>query len=215
MTDTTPEAVEPDLFDDWLESGTVRHIDVELQNDPSVVDEYQALQKRRAELEGSPEADERSIGDTDPLTEIEAAEAALMDRWEAGKSTWTVRALTPDEAKAISRAHRDPEPPQMLPKAAPANAKAKWEKDRDAWREAAGETTLTRNLHFIAQAVVKIKTVKGERGSITVDQLRAMYQREYGPTRIEKLLVATNQATQGEVEMPRPKLRERSTSDPA
>ena len=213
MTDTAPETVEPDIFDDWLESGTVRQITVEIQNDPAVVDAFAILEKRRAEIEANATAGEYSRGETDPLAEIEAAEDVLMERWNAGKSEWTVRALTPAEAKAIAKAHRDPSPPQMLPKAAPAAFKAKWEAERDEWLEASSETTLTRNLHFIAKAVVKVKTAKGERASVTVDQLRAMYAREYGPRRAELLLNAVNAATQGEVEMPRPKSPRHSTSD--
>lgn len=210
-----PEATEPDIFDDWLESGTVRQVEVEIQNDPAVVDEYEALQKRRDEVEKAPETIERAVGDPDPMAEFDAAEQALMERWEAGKSTWTLRALNVDETDAIIAANPLRDQPKRLPDNAPEAARKKRDAEIAAWLKEAEAVELSRRIDMIAKSLVSIKTPKGSKSSITPEQLHAMYKKPYGSGRISKLFnEGVVPATQGEVQMPRPKSRELSTSDP-
>lgn len=214
MTEVSPESdlEAVDILEDWMESGTVNRVEVVLPGDMAIAGELKALAKRRAEVEADAADGDRSISEVDPMVELDAAEDALMKRWQDGKSTWTLRPLTGDEEDGFAHQFVDPSPPQMLPKAAPAAAKAKWDTDRNEWRDALRTVTLDRNLHRIATAVVKVETAKGSKASVTVEQLRAIRSREYGPERIDMLFAALDEAGSGKVQMPAPKLREHSVN---
>lgn len=202
------------VFDQWLESGTVRTEDVKLYADQALMGEMYALMEQRDALEAAPASGQRAMGDANPLKALEAAERDLWARYEASASTWTVRALTPVEVKKIRESFPEPNAPQMLPKVAPAKAKAAWAVERDQFIKASEAAAHERNLHFIATATIKVVTGTGEADGVTVDQVRAMNAREYGPDRVGMLIVAINKATQGEVEMPRPKSLNGSESTP-
>lgn len=192
------------VIDQWLESGTVRTEDVKLYADQAIMQEMHRLTTWREALEAEPKG-QRAMGDTNPMKALEAAEAALWERYEASASTWTVRALTPAEVKKIREDFPEPLAPQMLPKAAPAKFKAAWEIERDQFIKDSETAAIERNLHFIALATTKVVTGAGEADGVTVAQVRGMREREYGPDRVGLLVNAINKATSGEVEMPRPK----------
>ncbi len=192
------------ILDQWLESGTVRTEQVNLFADQAIMDEMQQLIERREELQGTPRS-QRAMGEADPFKALEREEAALWARYEASKSVWTVRALLPEETDAISQEFPEPMAPQMLPKVAPAKAKEAWAVERDAFIKESQRQAIERDLRHVAKATIKVVTAKGEADSVTVDQVRAMRAKEYGPDRINMLTDAIKLATRGEVEMPRPK----------
>jgi len=193
------------VVDQWLNSGTARTETVELFADQAIMDEMRDLIARRDILESQSTTGQRAMGEANPMRDLERDEAALWARYEASKSTWIVRALTPDETEEIRDEFPEPMAPQMLPKVAPAKAKAAWAVERDAFVKESERQAIERDLHFIAKATISITTGQGATETISVAQVRAMRAREYGPDRIEMLTKAIAKATRGEVEMPRPK----------
>lgn len=212
MTDTTPDVeLTEDIFDAWLESGTIRRVTVDLYNDPTIESALVELEERRAEIEAR--GAERTLGEKSPLAQLEKDEEALLKRLLASKVTFTVKALLPDEFDKAMETHPEPEAPQMLPKAAPAKAREKWARDRDIFVKAASEAERERRLMLIAAAVDKVETVRGTAPGITVDQLRKMLDggaergewAAYGMYRLDVLWSAVQEARRGDVKVPAPK----------
>jgi hypothetical protein len=217
---TSPEnglALAEDDFDldEWLSTGTLAKRAVEIYNDPALVAEYDILSQRLAAAQAADPAGAEETMAGGPTTDILYAMAELHAKWEASKATWTVRALTEDEIRAIVDAHPDPVIPEIIRAA---------KKPGEVWNDeqiAAGaahlearEAVMTeRNIAMIALAVTEVRTAKGARRSVTVEQVRRLRARPHGKAQTNRLVQAVESATSGEVEVPRPTLPGRSASD--
>lgn len=215
MAETTDDLGAFDLLD-WIESGTVARRTVTIYNDPALASEYEALAARLAEAEAAESDDtERTMDEAPESVAILAQIEALWERWQASKSTWTVRALSGDEARAIVDRHPVPDAPAKPLDTAPAAEKAAHAAAVKAWLRESDRVSAERNLEFIATAVVEVTTNRGTVHHVNVDTLRRMRSRPHGHHRIEQLVTAVNEATQGDVEIPRPTSPGNSGSDRA
>lgn len=187
----------------WIESGTVAQRSVVIYNDPAIVAEFEALERRRVQAEASDDdGDEASIADSSELAEIRAAMESLQERWEASKAVWTVQALDDQKIRDLTEMHPAPKRPESVPddssdevKAAHADAMRDWNERLIAARD-------ERNLAFISAAIVRVETAQGTATAVPVEALRAMRSRPHGATRITQLLAAVENATAGDVEIP-------------
>lgn len=212
MSDTTPDIdLSGDVFESWLESGTIRRVTVTLYNDPTLEADIAELEQRRAELEET--GAERMLDEPSGLAQLARDEEALLERLEASKSTWTVKAILDTEFDKANAAHPEPEAPRTLPLAAPKKAKEQWVRDRDAYVQASAEAERERRLMLIAAAVERVETWRGTAHGITVEQLRKMLTggeqnaewAAYGAYRIKVLWEAVKEARRGDVKVPAPK----------
>lgn len=202
-------------LDEWLSTGTLARRAVPIYNDPSLAAEFDVLAQRLSELEAMTKGDESSVGESAEITEVYEQMTAVHERWEASKATWTVRALTEDEVKAIAEEHPDPEPPEIL--RAKRESGQVWSDEQRAEGQAflaAREEALTeRNLAMIALAVVEVATSRGSANSVTVEQVRKLRGRPHGKQQVQRLIEAVTSATTGDIEIPRPTLPGRFDSD--
>lgn len=205
MTETPISEAVFDL-DEWLSSGTLAKRAVEIYNDPALVAEYDILSQRLAAAQAADPAGAEETMAGGPVAEIIEAMQRLHERWEASKATWTVRALTEDEVKAIVDSHPDPEIPEII-----RGKKAVGEVWTDEQRAAgaahldAREAVMTeRNLAMIALAVTEVRTPRGVAAGVTLEQVRRLRARPHGKTQTIRLVEAVESATAGEVEVPRP-----------
>lgn len=207
----------PDDFDlmEWIESGTVARRKVTIYNNPALVEEYEALE---AELAAAEKAIEESGGDApmdsaDPREGIVARMEALYERWEASKATWTVRALSREDVDACFEAVPAPKMPVPPMDKAGQKAQDRFAEKVAEYTKAKAETDDERKLHMIAAAVVGVETPRGNVESVTVEQVRALRDRPHGQQWVDRLYAAVEAATEGDVQIPRPTLPGRSTSD--
>jgi len=202
-------------LDDWLSTGTLARRAVPIYNDPSLAAEFDVLAQRLSELEAMNKGDESSVGESAEITEVYEQMAAVHERWEASKATWTVRALTEDEVKAIADAHPDPEIPDII--RAERQPGTVWDDVQraagKAYVEAREAAVTERNLAMIALAVVDVATPRGTASSVSVEQIRKLRARPHGKQQVTRLVEAVSSATTGEIEIPRPTLPGRSDSD--
>jgi hypothetical protein len=235
------ENITPDAFDlmAWIESGTVATRQVVIHNNPAMLAEAEALE---AEYTAADKAAADTGGDApmaavDPRRDIDRRMKAWQKRWDGSRSTWTVRALAFDDIEATFDADKGgvPTPKRPTPPPAQAGAKAqeKFGERVTAWARAVTEADRERTLHIIAAAVTAIESPKGrlerEPGHdpiVTVEALRALRDRPHGEQWVGvipstqgkattgRLAQAVMEATEGDVEVPRPTLPGRSTTLP-
>ncbi|MCV2395921.1 hypothetical protein OEB99_16520 [Actinotalea sp. M2MS4P-6] len=229
MTDTTPdETLTPEVFDfdEWLATSTVARRQVMIYNDPALLEESEALQAQLAAAETAAAADagDQAMDAIDPRPGILARMEELYERWEASKTTWTVRALAEDEVEDSFEPDKGgiAVPRQPVPPLEKAGQKARDDYTRKyvEWSKANTRAQRERRLVLIAAAVTKIeapgRVLEREAGAppvVTVDQLRALRERPHGEQWVAKLYHAVDEATHGDREVPRPTLPGRSTSD--
>jgi len=229
------ETITPDDFDlmAWIASGTVATRTVEINNNPALVAEYEALEAemKAAEAEVERLGDDRPMSWVDPRDDIAARMEDLYERWQAAKTTWTVRALAHDELEATFEAVPTPKQPVAPLPQAGKKAQEDYAEKMTAWARAVFEADRERTLHIIAAAVVRIESSRGvierEDGGapiVTADALRALRDRPHGDQwvgvipstkgqRIRgRLAEAVMAATEGDVAVPRPTSPGRSTS---
>lgn len=202
-------------LDEWLSTGTLARRAVPIYNDPSLAAEFDVLAQRLSELEAMTKGEESSVGESAEITEVYEQMVAVHERWEASKATWTVRALTEDEVKAITDEHPDPEVPEVLrAKRQPGTV---WDDvqraEGQAFIAAREEAITERNLAMIALAVVEVATSRGSTSTVTVEQVRRLQGRPHGKQQVTRLIEAVTSATTGDIEIPRPTLPGRSDSD--
>jgi len=202
------------IFNGWMQSGTVRRIDVPMYGDMPLVAEIQAIE---ADIEEAKKGASKvqTINKVDPTRELEATLDAMYERLNESRSVWTVRALTTAEAREITEKFPNPISPKSIDaKATDAEAETyatRFQKFRHDYEIVDTE----RNLRFVHHGVVKIVTDGGEQAGISLDDLRAMFEAAYGRQRITVLLKAVNDATTGDVAIERPTLPGESGSDRA
>lgn len=210
-----------DTFDliDWINRGTVGERDVVIYNDPSLVAEYERLEARHAELLRDADDDpEATLADEHPAAAIEREMVELYERFEASKMTWTIRALTDAEVRAIHErlplpdGPREPREPKGSPKASQAwaeyrRALAAYKADLERHLERVAEVQDDRNLHTIAAATMRVTTTAGTVDGVTYEQVRALREGPYGKVRVERLINAISDLTTKEAVIPAPKSR--------
>src|SRR5665647_481743 len=143
----------------WIQSGTVATRQVTIYNNPALAAEYEALE---AEMKAAEQDIEDAAGDApmsarDPREDIRARMADLYARWEASKSTWTVRALSDDDIDDTYEQDKGgvPSPKQPVPPLPQAGKKALEDHAEKVtkWAKAVHEADRERTLHIIAAAV--------------------------------------------------------------
>jgi hypothetical protein len=225
------ETITPDDFDlmAWIVSGTVATRTVEIHNNPALAEEFDALEAemKAAERDVAALGEDRPMSWTDPRPEIEDRMAELWERWEASKTTWTVRALSHDEIEATFDAVPSPKQPVAPLPAAGKKAAEDHAEKMSKWARALHEADRERTLHIIAAAVTSVESVRGRADSVTVEALRALRDRPHGDAWVGhipstkgarmsgKLASAVMAATEGDVAVPRPTSPVRSTTTPA
>jgi len=108
-TDETGLPEDPAEFDlmDWLNTGTIARRRVTIYNDPSLVDEFERIEARLAELGWSDDETPGQAKADAPLVDPAAEEIedllaerdSVIARWDAAKSVWTVRAVSQTEVE--------------------------------------------------------------------------------------------------------------------
>lgn len=194
---------------DWIERGTAARRTVVIYNDPALVAEYEELERQLRTAETG--SGEHGLGESSPVQHIEAQMAALWERWEASKATWTVQALADDTIREIAAAHPLPDDPSAPADDADAETVAAYEAAIAARRAASDE----RNFAMIAAAVVSVETQRGTVTAVPVEAIRALRRRPHGAVQTEMLLRAVRAATAGDVEIPAPKSVRPSETDQA
>lgn len=160
MSETTPTNFD---LDEWISGvrATERSVEVYQRGDLVAVAEDLL---RRYEVAKSIDAADRSISDDGPeglLAQIEQCQKEL----ERTRTTWTVRALSPEQIKAATEA-----------------AKAEDEDNPDV------------TVHLLAAAVVKVETGDGRvTSAATPAQLRALRE-HVGAVQVLRIMAALNQA---------------------
>lgn len=205
------------ILEQWLETGTINSETVSLYADQAVMKEMGALVDEREQLEkdragqgatvsvfAMGEANPKSVFDAREAA-LDAREEALWERYEASKSEWTVRALLPAEVIAVRDKFEIPNAPKMLPAAAPAKAKAKWDRDFAEWKQNAERAEMLRHIHMVQKAVTEVKVGDHVMEGVTVVQVQALADATYGPQRLGLLVAAIERVTTDAGEMPRPK----------
>ena len=202
------------IFNGWMQTGTVRRIEVPMYGNMPLVAEAAALQAEIDEAEKAASGT-RTINQRSPIPALEAELDALYERLAESRSVWTVRALKTAEAREIAEKFPNPVSPKTIDaKATDAEAEryeARLQKFRHDYEVAETE----RNLRFVHHAVVEIKTANGSQSGISLEDLRSMFEAEYGRQRLTLLLEAVNKATTGDVAIERPTSPGESGSDRA
>lgn len=183
-----------DVFNQWLNSGTVAQRSVDIYSRPDLFARYESLARQHEAAAAVEKAGEKSLGS--PGTEaIEAQMEELYQEWRASKMTWFIRALNASEIDEVRDASNYPE---ELGKDAS-------EEDKKAFEKAEREARDTSNVLTVAKAVVKIENPDGEviRDHVSVDEMRAM-RVQLGDTQVMRLVAAALVASTQEVEMPVP-----------
>ncbi len=225
---TTPEPTssipEDWSLDEWIESGTVARRTVTIYNDHAAANQLAALNARLADLGWSQEhAPARSDGPLaaaiDPaVTGLLAEREELLDRVVESGAVWTVRALSDEDVKAAFDPQTGvPEPKTPFPPLEKAGQRAqeKFGQEVASYRARVSEANEERNVYLVAAAVVSVESPRGTATHVTVGQLKALKARPHGARAFDKLFEAMNEATNDDVDVPRPTSREDSTSIPA
>lgn len=210
---TTPELD----FDSWLDTGTVAQVDVELHNDKAALIRYreaaELLRDYRAMTAKS--GGEQSVADLGEDLDLQAAADEAWAAVEASTETWTLRALSEDEIKAISAAHPAPTMPRQIPDNAPAKSRTEHANKMRAWTEDAMRVREAAQAEQIATAFVSMSTTAGTLTSITPAQILAMKAKPGRLPDFVKLSGAVTDATTNDKAPDAPFWHEPSETDPA
>lgn len=188
-------------LDQWIETGTTANEQVVIYANRALAGEYTALERRLAALE---DAGDESIENGAEQAALLRKMEDLYERWQASKATWTVRALSDEEVRAVYDKHPTPKAPQKPADDAPAEVKQAWQGAMEMHLRALTLATDERNLAYVEAAVTRVETTLGAVAVVTIDQLRRMRNRPHGSQDLNRLIEAVNRVTQGDVEVPRP-----------
>lgn len=220
------ENITADTFDlmDWITSGTVGRREVTIYNDVEAGQRIEAIDGELAALNYTDDEPEHEDG---PLSgrggvsaEVQALldeQARLLERLQASKAVWTVRALSGGEVEEAFDAIPDPPKPVPPPTKSSTPPKVveelneKFTRAVEKWSRAAAEANRERRLHMISMAVVGVETPRGAIGSVTADQVRALRDRPHGVHWVDTLWAGISAASESDVAVPRPTLPGRST----
>jgi hypothetical protein len=232
------DSITADQFDEWLAGASLAHTSVEILQNPGLLGEWEDLERRHARAKAIAQA-EGGITDGDPLGELEAEAESLLERIEASRTTFHLRALTPEDNAAILAAHPvKPGPrfagkiPSIQPNHTETQAKAflgmyaSYEAQLNRWKEENAEeidahekdmmdALLRQGAEKVSRSVVRI-----EQGGRTIsthlsaDQVIALEKR-IGQPQISAIIAAINTVSETAPEVPTGFLSRTSGSDPA
>lgn len=210
---TTPEFT----FESWLDTGTVAQVEVELHNDKAALIRYReaATLLREYRVMTAKSGGEQSVTDLGEDLEMQAAADEAWAAVEASTETWTLRALSEDEIKAISAAHPAPVMPRQIPDNAPAKSKTEHANKMRAWSDEAMAVREAAQAEQVATAFVSMTTSAGTLTSISPAQVLAMKARPGRGPDFVKLVAAVTDATTNDKAPDAPFWRESSETDPA
>ena len=100
-------------FDAWLDGATVAEASVDIYANLQLLGRYQEWERRYEAAQSLAEVapDERSMGDDDPISELEAEGEQILEGLRASKATWYLAALSSEDEAAIVEAHPIPAAP--------------------------------------------------------------------------------------------------------
>lgn len=192
------------IFDEWLESGTVARQQVTIYADQAATEELDALQ---AELEAlEKDSAPRTISEPSRARALESRFEELRERWEASRITFTLAPIERDTIHRIFEKLPNPPEPPRAAQSAPKKVKEDAEKARRAWALEVDRQEAERVLHLLAESIVRVERPGGSASSITVEQLRAMRDAKYGVPRINRLWAAYQAVMAEAAELPTPTL---------
>jgi len=199
-------------FDDWIGGAAIAMRSVEIYGKPGLFAEWEHLARLVDRAERLAEADE-SLAETGELADLRERQQALYDEWMASKSTWYVRALTQEQAKAVDdqiASYDDPKEPADNADEATREAYEAAVKEVEAKRDEANDE---RALRMIVAALDHVEFANGSRlDAITIEQLRVM-RGKLGERQILTLMSAATAASYQEPEIPAPFSRRTSQTD--
>jgi len=226
MTETTDSTIKPEdfgaAFDAWIGGATLSQKSIEIYGNPGLFAEYEKLERDLKIAKAEAESEEASMSDS-KVADIEEQMVDLYNKWQASKSTWTVRGVTQADSKELSEKYPDEE----LPKAPEADADAAAKK---AYKDAVAAYDANvdgRNYAVLERTVLKIEFADGRtmeaefaddqvtivKPAITAAQLAKLRQR-LGEVQYIKLIGASQLASLQEPVIPAPFLRNNSKGDP-
>lgn len=224
MTTTEPIGLpeNPADFDvlGWLESGTIATRTVVIYNRPDLIEELEELDKQITALDT---VDDRALAQDAPLSaytdpqapELLARRDELEAELEAARSVWTVRALSAAEVDRTDRDVPHQPVPVVPPESAPEKLRQRWAERVIAYNVKKAELDIERACHQLAIAVQSVETPRGVAAGVTVEALRGMLAKPHGKQIILMLMAAVAEASQSDLEVPRPTSPGRSGSDRA
>lgn len=205
---------EPDIFDEWLATGTLRRLSVTLYADQAAADELDAI---AAEFEeANKAAKRRTLDEKNPMADLKARWDAAHERWEASRATFTVVRLEEPIREQLAAEFAEPPAPRSPGTGATEKRKEQWGRDVEAWKAEAMQITADREHAALAYAIESVETGAGkaertltpegrvEKPAVGPERLRAMFSKPYGPQWHLALVGLLNEvsAMRGEPERP-------------
>jgi hypothetical protein len=202
------------MFDEWLETGTMRRRSVDVWADQAAADELAELAKEFANIEKA-EA-EQTMSQTSPLDAFEARWDAVDARWQASKATFHMVRLTDDIRAQITAEFPAEAPPRMPGTGATEKRKDEFRAEFDAWKVRALANEEASGMAGLVYAIEKFESVKGARervlaedGTVTKsalsrDQLAAMFKAPYGDQWRASIIATFNEVSKLRGEPDRP-----------
>ena len=215
MSETKDAAGVTEDFDllAFVATGTIARREVVIYNDHEAARECQRLQEAiDAADDEDPKTDGPLGGDFQSKAELEAEAASWLERLQASKMTWTVRALSAEEIDRAYEAVPDPKMPTPPKDGAAQGLKDRFTERWVAYQVDVEKAKADRRLVLIAAAVESIETPAGVSGAITAETLRSLRGKPHGQGWIDRLWAAVDEASSEEVEPPVPTSPGRSTS---
>ena len=178
------------MFDEWLETGSLRRKSVEVYADQAAADELDELKEEFADIEKA--AAEQTMSQTSPLRDFEARWDAVHERWEASKATFHMVRLTDQIRAQIAEEFPVEAPPRLPGKGAIQKRNDEFKVEFDAWKVEALANEEASGTAGLVYAIEKFESVKGARErvlaedgtvtkpALTPDQLAAMFKAPYG-----------------------------------
>jgi len=180
-------------------------------NDQAAYSDYLDWERRYEEAEASEEPVEISLNEKSPLQKLEAEGEEILERLQASKSVWTMRALSNEELEEIDAEHPIPKAPVDPGRGADA---AKLKKYREylngEYAQALDAAVNAQQYAVLVAAFVKMETARGSTESVTVEQLKKLNSVPHGGQLLERLAAAVKEANRSEVEISAPKSRANS-----
>jgi len=195
---------------DWMETGTVAERKVTHYNDQAAYSDYLDWERRYEEAETQHGADggEEVLGSKDVFAELDAEGERILERLEASKSVWTVRALSNEELEAIDAEHPFPKPPVEPGRGADESKMRKYREYLNGeYAQALDAAVNAQQYAVLVAAFVKMETPRGSTETVTVEQLKKLNSVPHGGKLLERLAQAVKDANQSEVEIAAPKSR--------
>lgn len=195
-----------DWFDTWLSTGTVAQRSVDIYGQPDLMGRYEQLQRRLTVAEQIEKSERSELSNTEQResTVILEEMETLYEDWTKSKTTWFLRALSPEEMKTINKESDGLEEP----------GEKATQAEKDSYREKVEELNERTDLMAVEKALVRVENVKGDTvmESIDIPKLRAL-RNKVGQLQMNRLVQASLVASSQEPNMPVPLSRSNSKND--